>query len=325
MRCGTGGRGVTRALAEIGMERGTGRSQARSSAGNAGDLMGRRWWRGCRLVREAGPTLMAVVALLAALTASGHEDPQMIPDGSDPVVRWYQPPGTPLVADWDVEMTSLEPGAMPSIFPAEAVPDESCWALHVDTEEPVRVRVRAFQNGVVSAWSDYTLVPEPGTAALAKDTGFTRDKVEQLRQITNLSVSLDAPLLDDGDLTLGRVHGAVIGEQTDHQGGARHGHQGAHHQGRLAPHAERRRGPGDQRHGEHDLEPAGQEHLAPQCAQPLDGQLETDLEEQEDHAQLGEVPDTLGIVDQAETARPDRLERLRYACQLLERCDANFG
>jgi len=155
---------VTRALAEIGMERGTGRSQARSSAGNAGDLMGRRWWRGCRLVREAGPTLMAVVALLAALTASGHEDPQMIPDGSDPVVRWYQPPGTPLVADWDVEMTSLEPGAMPSIFPAEAVPDESCWALHVDTEEPVRVRVRAFQNGVVSAWSDYTLVPEPGLA-----------------------------------------------------------------------------------------------------------------------------------------------------------------
>jgi len=43
---------------------------------------------------------------------------------------------------------------------------------------------------------------EPGSAVLAEDTGFTQDKVEQLRQITNLSVSLDTPLVDDDGLTL---------------------------------------------------------------------------------------------------------------------------
>lgn len=43
---------------------------------------------------------------------------------------------------------------------------------------------------------------EPGSAVLAEDTGFTQDKVEQLRQITNLSLSLDTPLVDDDGLTL---------------------------------------------------------------------------------------------------------------------------
>ena len=43
---------------------------------------------------------------------------------------------------------------------------------------------------------------EPGSAVLAEDTGFTQTKVEQLRQITNLSVSLDTPLVDDDGLTL---------------------------------------------------------------------------------------------------------------------------
>lgn len=46
---------------------------------------------------------------------------------------------------------------------------------------------------------------EPGAAALAQDTGFSRDKVEQLRQITNLSISLDTPLLEDGEMTLGSM------------------------------------------------------------------------------------------------------------------------
>jgi len=105
---------------------------------------------------------MGLATLLASPTVSGHDDPRMIPDGSDPIVRWYQPPGAPLVLDWDVETTPFESGAIPSVFPAQAVPDESCWALHLETDEPLRVRVRAVQDGLVSAWSDYTVVPEPG-------------------------------------------------------------------------------------------------------------------------------------------------------------------
>lgn len=46
---------------------------------------------------------------------------------------------------------------------------------------------------------------EPGAALLAQDTGFTRDRVEQLRQVTNLSVSLDTPLLQDEGPTLGET------------------------------------------------------------------------------------------------------------------------
>jgi hypothetical protein len=106
--------------------------------------------------------LMALVAILTSATASGHDDPLMIPDGNDPIVRWYQPPGAPIVMDWDVETSPFEPDALPSVFPAQAVPDESCWALHLETDEPLRVRVRAVQDGLVSAWSDYTVVPEPG-------------------------------------------------------------------------------------------------------------------------------------------------------------------
>ncbi|NND67891.1 MAG: sigma-70 family RNA polymerase sigma factor [Halioglobus sp.] len=48
-----------------------------------------------------------------------------------------------------------------------------------------------------------THAAEPDTATLARDTGFSRDKVEQLRRVTNLSISLDTPLLDDSDMTLG--------------------------------------------------------------------------------------------------------------------------
>lgn len=140
----------------------------RADATNDGGMASRRGWGACKLVLAVGPMLMALAALLASPPASGHDDPRMVPNRNDPIVRWYQPPGAPLVVDWDVETTPFEPAAVPSVFPAQAVPDESCWALHLETNEPLRVRVRAFQDGLVSAWSDYTVVPEPGLhAALA--------------------------------------------------------------------------------------------------------------------------------------------------------------
>ncbi len=150
------------------------RAEGRGVVRSEGIVLGRRGWRaarstpGSRPIPMATMATMALAALLASPTAFGHDDPTMIPDGSDPIVRWYQPPGAPLVVDWDVETTPFELGAVPSIFPAQAVPDESCWALHLETDEPLRVRVRAVQDGLVSAWSDYTVVPEPGlSAALA--------------------------------------------------------------------------------------------------------------------------------------------------------------
>lgn len=118
------------------------------------------WARGGLLSLTSA--LLAGPALMIADPAFGHDDPMLIPDGNDPVVRWYQPPGSSVVLDWDVEMTPYGSDGAPIVTPAQAFPDESCWAIDVETIEPVRVRVRAVQDGMVSAWSDYTVVPEPG-------------------------------------------------------------------------------------------------------------------------------------------------------------------
>ena len=136
-----------------------------------GNMGGRSWRqlpdrrRGLRARSEILLSVLSVLSVLSTLVVAGpgfaHEDPMLIPDGADPIVRWYQPPGSVPVLDWDVEITPYGSVGEPLVMPAQAYSDPSCWAIDVETQDPVRVRVRAVQDDAVSAWSDYTVVPEP--------------------------------------------------------------------------------------------------------------------------------------------------------------------
>ena len=54
---------------------------------------------------------------------------------------------------------------------------------------------------------------------------------------------------------------------------------------------------GKQRGGEQHLQPAQPEHQPPHGQQPVEGQFETDQEQQKDDAELGDALDVLGVTD----------------------------
>lgn len=116
------------------------------------------WW--CRV--RTGPAVFLAASLLVASAASGHWDPVQIPPAGDYLIRWYQPHGAVPVQDWEIEVTPQNRPWTRFTADARVVPDSSCWALEVPVAETANVRIRAVVGDQVSAWSRYTVVPEPG-------------------------------------------------------------------------------------------------------------------------------------------------------------------
>jgi hypothetical protein len=107
---------------------------------------------------------IAAMLLLQPTLAAAHTIPGALPPvPPDYDVRWFQNPDTHDIQDWDIEITPFESGYAQRIVQAQPFPDDrSCWIATVPADGPARVRIRAVQDGVVSVWSGYTTVPEPG-------------------------------------------------------------------------------------------------------------------------------------------------------------------
>lgn len=128
---------------------------------------GRRVW-GRRVLEGTGRRIAACLGLSTAwiaAAASSHTLPVPIPPDSGFLIRWYQPHSVQPVRDWEIEVTPNRNPAWRFITPAQAIPDDSCWALDVPIAEAATVRVRSVVGNQVSAWSRPTSVPEPGLAA----------------------------------------------------------------------------------------------------------------------------------------------------------------
>ncbi len=54
------------------------------------------------------------------------------------------------------------------------------------------------------------------------------------------------------------------------------------------------------------LQRPAREHAPDDAPEPLERELDPDAEEEERHAELGELPDRLGVRDDPEPARPDQ-------------------
>ena len=119
---------------------------------------------GLRTGRLGNPTasVLAVAATLVASAASSHTSSVPLPPGSDYVIRWFQPHSVRPVANWEIEVTPQSSPAQRFIATAQAMPDDSCWALQVPVNAASNVRVRSVVGSQVSAWTRYTTVPEPG-------------------------------------------------------------------------------------------------------------------------------------------------------------------
>ena len=120
----------------------------------------------------------------------------------------------------------------------------------------------------------------------------------------------DAEVLEqqdpDRELAVRRVDLAALREQPDHERRARHRHERADHERAAPGRAEPDRRGGHERERDRHLEAARRERDAPEPRSAVDRQLEADLEQQEDDAELGEVPHALRIGDEPESARPDQ-------------------
>ena len=73
-------------------------------------------------------------------------------------------------------------------------------------------------------------------------------------------------------------------------------------QSRPSPHADRE----DGERGDDQLHAAKAEHEAAHDPEPLRRQLESDHEQHQDDAELGDVRDLLGVADQIQCRRPDQ-------------------
>jgi len=58
--------------------------------------------------------------------------------------------------------------------------------------------------------------------------------------------------------------------------------------------------PGDDRQARDDLKAPPDQNRSPERSKPFEGQLEADLEEQEDDAELGQIPDSIRFGDEPE-------------------------
>jgi hypothetical protein len=100
--------------------------------------------------------------LLQPTLAAAHTIPGALPPVPDYDIHWFQNTDEHDVQDWDIEILPFESRYARRIVQAQPFPDDrSCWTATVPAEGPARVRIRAVQDGVASAWSGYTAVPEP--------------------------------------------------------------------------------------------------------------------------------------------------------------------
>jgi hypothetical protein len=129
-----------------------------------------------------------LVVMLGSGSAYGHDDPDPFPEEGDYRVKWYQPKSSPLIEDWEIEVTPIRDEKARFVTAAQVVPEPSCWALDVPIDEPATVRVRALYGNQVSPWSRSTTVPEPGfrvasLVSVALLGGLARRRARQIQRI----------------------------------------------------------------------------------------------------------------------------------------------
>ena len=125
-----------------------------------------------------------------------------------------------------------------------------------------------------------------GTRGQDRDEHQDRDDREVLRQQHG-----KAGAADSGGQAF------LVRQQFEHDRGGGQRQAGAEDdrlRGRLA---EQQRHTGEQRRGQQHLRSAKAEHQPPHRQQPLKRQFQTDQEQQEDDAELGNAVDVLGVAD----------------------------
>ena len=119
----------------------------------------------------------------------------------------------------------------------------------------------------------------------------------------------DAQVLEqqdpDRELAVRRVDLAALRQERDHERRARHRDERAEHRRGARLRTERGRDRSDRAERDRDLETARDHRGPPHPPQPVERQLEADLEQQEYDAELGERLDARGIVDPAQSTGPE--------------------
>ncbi len=98
---------------------------------------------------------------------------------------------------------------------------------------------------------------------------------------------------------------APIGQEAQHDGGAREGKEEAVEDRSGQIEAGGERDEGHRRRGQGDLQAAPEQREAPDVAEPPRGHLEADGEKEQDDAELGDGLDLIDRADQAEARWPD--------------------